>query len=170
MSAQRVSALGAELCSVVDGRRLDDNAQMLLRFDGGARGGLWASQAAPGHANELRLRVYGSLGGLGWRQQQPDQLLWTPLGQPTQILQRGGPGAGAAATRIPGGHPEGYLEAFAMLYSEVAQHLRAARPGGPPADPAAQVPGLEDGLRGLLFIEAAVASSQRGGRWVRLPA
>ena len=173
VSGQRVSALCAELSSVVDGRRLDDNAQMLLRFDGGARGGLWASQVAPGHANDLRLRVYGSLGGLDWRQQQPDQLLWTPLGQPTQILQRGGPGAGAAATRItriPGGHPEGYLEAFATLYSEVAQHLRAARPGGPEADPAAQFPGVADGLRGLLFIEAAVASSQRGGRWVRLPA
>ena len=173
VSGQRVSALCAELSSVVDGRRLDDNAQMLLRFDGGARGGLWASQVAPGHANDLRLRVYGSLGGLDWRQQQPDQLLWTPLGQPTQILQRGGPGAGAAATRvtrIPGGHPEGYLEAFATLYSEVAQHLRAARPGGPEADPAAQFPGVADGLRGLLFIEAAVASSRRGGRWVQLPA
>ena len=173
VSGQRVSALCAELSSVVDGRRLDDNAQMLLRFDGGARGGLWASQVAPGHANDLRLRVYGSLGGLDWRQQQPDQLLWTPLGQPTQILQRGGPGAGAAATRItriPGGHPEGFLEAFATLYSEVAQHLRAARPGGPEADPAAQFPGVADGLRGLLFIEAAVASSRRGGRWVQLPA
>ncbi len=144
-----------------------------LRFAGGARSGLWASQVAHGHANDLRLRVYGSRGGLDWRQQQPDQLLWTPLGQPTQILQRGGPGIGAAATRItriPGGHPEGYLEAFATLYSEVAQHLLAARKRGPELDKAVQVPGLEDGLRGVLFIEAAVASSKRGGRWVRLPA
>ena len=168
-----MSELCAELSSFVDGRLLDDNAQMLLRFTGGARGGLSASQVAPGYANDLRLRVYGGRGGLDWRQQQPDQLLWTPLGQPTQILQRGGPGIGAAATRItriPGGHPEGYLEAFATLYSELAQHLRAARKRGPKLDKAVQVPGLEDGLRGVLFIEAAVASSRRGGRWVRLPA
>ena len=173
VSGQQVSELCAELGSFVDGRALDDNAQMLLRFAGGARGGLWASQVAPGHANDLRLRVYGSKGGLDWRQEQPNQLLWTPLGQPTQILQRGGAGIGAAAariTRIPGGHPEGYLEAFATIYSEVAQQLRAARPRGPQADKAVQVPGLADGLRGMQFIEAAVASSKRGGRWVRLPA
>ena len=173
VSGQQVSELCAELGSFVDGRALDDNAQMLLRFAGGARGGLWASQVAPGHANDLRLRVYGSKGGLDWRQEQPNQLLWTPLGQPTQILQRGGAGIGAAAariTRIPGGHPEGYLEAFATISSEVAQQLRAARPRGPQADKAVQVPGLADGLRGMQFIEAAVASSKRGGRWVRLPA
>ena len=172
VSGLLVSELCADLGSFVDGRALDDNAQMLLRFAGGARGGLWASQVAPGHANDLRLRVYGSQGGLDWRQEQPNQLLWTPLGQPTQILQRGGPGLGAAATRItriPGGHPEGYLEAFATLYGEVAQHLRAARRRGPKADQAAQFPGLADGLRGMQFIEAAVASSKRGGRWVRLP-
>jgi predicted dehydrogenase len=172
VSGQRVSELCADLASLVEGRALDDQVQMLLRFANGARGGLWASQVAPGHANDLQLRVYGSQGALAWRQEQPEQLLFTPLGRPTQLLRRGGPDAASAAarvTRIPGGHPEGYLEAFATIYSEVAQHLRAARPRGPQPDPAAHFPSIADGLRGMQFIEAAVTSSRRGGRWARLP-
>ena len=104
----------------------------------------------------------------------PNQLRFTPLGQPTQLLERGGAGfleAGARINRIPGGHPEGYLEAFASLYGEIAQHLRAARPGRKPARPdkACHFPTIADGLRGVQFIEAVQRSSRQGGRWVKLP-
>ena len=164
--------LCAELSTFVKGRRLDDDAQVLLRYANGARGMLWASQVAPGHENALRLRAYGSKGGIEWQQEHPNQLRWAPLGEPVQILSRGSAGANAAAarvTRIPAGHPEGYLEGFATLYSEIAQVIRAARRGGPKADKAAHFPNLVDGLKGVQFIEAVVASSRRGGRWVRLP-
>ncbi len=164
--------LCAELSTFVEGRRLDDNVQVMLRFAGGARGALWASQVAPGNENNLRLRVYGSKGGVEWHQEQPNQLRWSPFGQPTQTISRASGAANADAarvTRIPAGHPEGYLEAFATLYGEIAQAIRAARPGGAKADEAAQFPGPVDGVRGVEFIEAAVASSARGGRWVKLP-
>jgi predicted dehydrogenase len=165
--------LCAELSTFVDGRRLDDNVQMMLRFAGGARGALWASQVAPGNENNLRLRVYGSRGGIEWHQEQPNQLRWSPLGQPTQTISRATGAANADAarvTRLPAGHPEGYLEAFATLYGEIAQVIRAARPGAAQLDPPVQFPGIVDGVRGVEFIEAAVASSARGGRWMKLPA
>lgn len=165
--------LCAELSSFVPGRPIDDNAQVLLRYASGARGAIWASQVAPGHLNDLRLRVYGSKGGIEWRQEQPNQLRYTPLGQPSQVLERGGAGfgeAGARLNRIPGGHPEGYLEAFASLYAEVAQQLRAARRGGRKTDKACHFPTIADGLRGVQFIEAVQRSSRLGGRWVKLPA
>jgi predicted dehydrogenase len=166
-----VESLAAELSTFVPGRAVDDNVQVMLRYQGGARGMLWASQVAPGHANDLRIRVYGSQGSIQWRQEQPNELLYTPLGEPTRILARGGAGANAAAarmTRIPGGHPEGYLEAFAGLYSEVAEHLQAARgaPGKATAPAPAQFPTIEDGLRGVLFIETVQASARAGGSWV----
>ena len=167
--------LCADLSRFVKGRQLDDNAQVMLRYRGGARGLLWASQVAPGNENNLRLRVYGSKGGIEWRQEQPNQLHWSPFGQPTQVIGRATGAANAAAarvSRIPSGHPEGYLEGFATLYAEIAQAIRAARPGGPKArdvDRAAHFPTLIDGLKGVEFIEAVVRSSTRGGRWVRLP-
>jgi predicted dehydrogenase len=164
--------LCADLSRFVKGRALDDNAQVMLRYAGGARGLLWASQVAPGNQNNLRLRVYGSLGGIDWRQEQPNQLWWSPFGQPTQLLERGTTAANAAATRvsrIPPGHPEGYLEGFATLYAEIAQAIRATRPGGPKADSAVEFPTLADGLKGVEFVEAVLRSSARGGRWVRMP-
>ena len=169
----QVSELCAELTTFVAGRRLDDNVQVMLRFAGGARGALWASQVAPGNENNLRLRVYGSRGGIEWHQEQPNQLSFSPFGEPTQTIARAGSGAAAAAarvTRLPAGHPEGYLEAFATIYGEIAQAIRARRKGGAKADPAVEFPGLADGLAGVEFIAAAVASAQGGGRWVRLPA
>ena len=164
--------LCADLSRFVKGRALDDNAQVMLRYRGGARGLLWASQVAPGNQNNLRLRVYGSKGGIDWCQEQPNQLRWSPFGQATQTIERATAAANAAAarvSRIPSGHPEGYLEGFATLYAEIAQAIRAARPSGPKADRAAHFPTLDDGLAGVQFIEAVVASSARGGRWVRLP-
>ncbi len=167
----RVEALAAELTAFVPGRRLDDNAHMLLRFAGGARGMLWCSQVAPGNENGLRLRVYGARGGLEWAQEQPNTLLHAPFGEAPRAIRRGGAGASPAAahaTRIPSGHPEGYLEAFAQLYRDFAEQIVAAREGRA-ADPACQqVPGTEEGMRGMRFIAAAVASSQAGAVWVTL--
>ena len=175
-----VSELCAELSTFVAGRKLDDNAQVMLRFEGGARGALWASQVAPGNENNLRIRIYGSLGGLEWRQEHPNQLRWSPLNQTTQTIARATASASADAarvTRIPAGHPEGYLEAFGTLYREVAQAIHVARAvsagkskKNAKLDAAVQFPTVADGVRGVAFIQAVVNSSARGGRWVRLPA
>ena len=126
--------LAADVHTFVQGRQLDDNAHVMLRFQGGARGMLWCSQVAPGHENGLKVRVYGTKGGLEWVQADPTYLWYTPLGKPKQLLTRGGAGAGAAAgrvTRIPSGHPEGYLEAFATIYTEAARAIIAKRNGKP---------------------------------------
>jgi predicted dehydrogenase len=164
-----LDAVCADLTSFVAGRRLDDNAQILLRFQGGARGALWASQVAPGNENGLRLRVYGTKGGLEWHQENPNELWYAPFGQPPRRLTRGGPGAGPAAarvTRIPAGHPEGYLEGFATIYTEMAHAIRAARQGKVTGGEVL-FPTVEDGLRGMEFIDAAVRSSAQGAVWVR---
>jgi predicted dehydrogenase len=171
VTGRQVAELCAELSTFVGGRRLDDDAQVLLRFDNGARGMLWASQVAPGNRNGLRLRVYGTRGGLEWFQEQPEDLRFTPLGEAPRLIGRGTGAAGEAArrvTRTPAGHPEGYLEAFATIYGEVAQALLARRDPAHVLDPAVSFPTIADGVRGVAFVEAAVASSQDGGRWVRL--
>jgi predicted dehydrogenase len=167
-----VTELLAELTAFVPGRRLDDNAHVMLRYANGARGTLWASQVAPGNENNLRLRVYGSKGGLEWRQEHPNQLQWSPFGQPTQTISRGTGAVGADAsrvTRIPSGHPEGYLEAFATLYSEIGADIRSRRAKAPKRDKAVQFPTVADGVKGVAFVEAVVASSSKGGKWVKLP-
>lgn len=166
-----VDSLAADLTAFVPGRRLDDNAHMLLRFAGGARGALWSSQVAVGQENALRLRVYGSKGGLEWAQEQPNALLFTPFGEPPRLIRRAGAGSGpvaAHASRIPSGHPEGYLEAFAQLYRDFAEQV-AARTEGRAPDPASLlVPGIEAGVRGMRFIAAAVASSAADAAWTRI--
>jgi predicted dehydrogenase len=165
-----LDALSADLTSFVKGRPLDDNVHVMLRFKGGAKGMLWASQVAPGNENNLKLRVYGTRGGLEWWQEHPNQLIWSPFNKPPQTLGRGtgavGP-AGARMTRVPPGHPEGYLEGFANIYSEVAAAIRAAR-GKKKVDPAVMFPTVEDGVRGVAFIEAAVKSSAKDGKWVKV--
>ncbi|WP_428698325.1 Gfo/Idh/MocA family protein [Stappia sp.] len=163
--------LAADLTTFVDGRKLDDNVHVMLRFSGGARGMLWASQVAPGNENGLRLRVYGEKGGLEWEQEQPNHLWYTPFGEEKRLITRGGAGAGAAAarvSRIPAGHPEGYLEGFANIYQEAARAIRAARDGGGRPDPDVLYPTVSDGLAGMAFIDACVRSSARNGQWVRL--
>jgi predicted dehydrogenase len=165
-----VSELSAELTSFGAGRQLDDNVQIALRYAGGARGALWASQVAPGNENGLRIRVYGTKGGLHWVQANPNEMLWSPLGQSTRIVTRGGPDSGAAAarvTRIPPGHPEGYLEGFANIYGEVAAAIKAARAGKKPPK-GVHFPTIDDGVKGLAFIEAAVKSSKANGKWTKL--
>src|ERR1700733_2178790 len=165
-----LSELAAELTSFGAGRRLDDNVQIMLRYANGARGALWASQVAPGHENGLRLRIYGTKGGLLWVQADPNEMLFSPLGQSTRIVTRGGPDAGDAAarvTRIPPGHPEGYLEGFANIYSEIGLAIKAARSGRKPPE-GVHFPTIEDGVKGLAFVEAAVKSSKANGAWVKL--
>ena len=169
----RCESVAADLTTFVPGRALDDNAQMLLRFEGGARGALWSSQVAPGNENGLRLRVYGERGGLEWAQEQPNQLRHSPFGEPSRLICRAGAGAGpeaAHASRIPAGHPEGYLEAFAQLYRDFADQLEARRDRRPP-DPASMlVPGIEAGIRGMRFIAAALASAGANSCWTGLDA
>ena len=161
--------LAADLGRFVAGRRLDDNAHILLRYENGARGMLWASQVAPGNENGLRLRVYGEKAGLEWSQEHPNQLRFAPVGQPPRVLSRGGPNLSPAAsrgTRIPSGHPEGYLEAFANLYRDLAEQIRARRAKRAPDLAALLVPTVEDGAHGVRFIHAAVESSANNGAWV----
>ncbi len=169
------AALSADLDSFVHGRQLDDNVQVMLRFrarDGApaAKGMLWASQVAPGNENGLKLRVYGTRAGIEWVQADPNYLWFSPLGEPKRLITRGGAGAGAASarvTRIPGGHPEGYLEGFATIYTEAAVAIRARRAGAPvPAE--VMFPTVADGVDGMRFIDACVRSSRANGAWTPL--
>lgn len=166
----KLERLAADLQSFVSGRALDDNGHVMLRYAGGARGLLWCSQVAPGNENGLRLRVYGEKGGLEWAQENPNQLWFTPFGEPKRLLTRGGAGTGPAAARmcrIPPGHPEGYLEGFANIYSEAAIAIEAHRTGAP-VPPEVQFQTVQDGLEGVQFVDACVRSSKRDGAWVGL--
>ena len=161
----KTQSLAADLSSNVAGRALDDNANILLRFQGGAKGILWASQVAVGNENNLVLRVYGSKGGLEWHQENPNQLWFTPLNQPKQLHTRGGAGATEAAnrvSRIPGGHPEGYLEGFATIYKEAADIIRGTHIGD------THLPTIHDGVEGMRFIEACVNSHRNDATWEAL--
>jgi predicted dehydrogenase len=162
--------VAAEMTTFVKGRKVDDNVNALLRYRGGARGMLWASQVAPGNENGLKLRVYGTKGGLEWVQADPNYLWFTPFGQEKRLITRGGAGAGAAAgrvTRVPPGHPEGYLEGFANIYTEAARAIKARR-SGKRAEKDVLFPGIADGVAGMAFIEACKKSSARNGRWVKV--
>lgn len=168
ISGLELAAVSADLTSFVPGRRLDDNAHVLLRYTNGARGMLWSSQVAPGNENALRVRIYGTKAGLAFSQENPNELWFTPLGGQPRLITRGGPGGGAAAgraTRIPAGHPEGYLEGFAQLYRDVAEQIQARWEDRNPDPLACWVPTVEDGARGMKFIEAVVESSRADGRW-----
>lgn len=170
VSGLTLDSLAADLDAFVEGRRVDDNAHVMLRFQGGAKGMLWCSQVAPGNENGLRLRIYGEKGGLEWEQENPNYLWYTPFGEPKRLITRNGAGAGAAAarvSRIPGGHPEGYLEAFATIYTEAALAIQAFRAGAA-VDRAVTFPTIDDGVRGVAFVEACVASSKQNGAWVKV--
>lgn len=170
VSGLKVESLAADLQSFVPGRPVDDNGHVLLRYENGARGMLWCSQVAPGNENGLRLRIYGTKGGLEWGQENPNELWFTPFGEPKRLITRGGAGASEAGnrlTRVPPGHPEGYLEGFANVYSEAAAAIIAARSGE--AAPAGTLyPTVEDGLEGVQFVDACVRSSGRNAAWVKL--
>ena len=166
-----LEALAAELSTFVAGRRLDDNAQMLLRYQGGARGSLWCSQVAVGRENGLALRVYGDAGGLEWQQEAPNTLHVTAQGGAVHRYTRAGPGAGHAAgyaVRIPPGHPEGFLEAFAQLYADAAEQIHARLANRAPDPAAGLLPLGHDGAASVAFVEAAVSSSRADAAWTAL--
>jgi predicted dehydrogenase len=160
--------VAAELGSAVPGRLVHDYAHVLLRFAGGARGSMWVTNSAAGAEHGLHIRVFGDKGGLEWHQEEPNRLLYRPLGGFAQVLTRGRPGLSpqaARATRIVLGHPEGFHEAFANLYTDAAEAIVARRTGGKPDPLALDFPTVEDGARGVKFVEAAVASHRNGGSW-----
>jgi predicted dehydrogenase len=165
-----VVELSAELSTFVSGRQIDDDTHVRMHYANGARGTLWASQVAVGNENALRIRIYGTKGGLDWGQENPNYLRWSPIGKPTMMLTRGGfetSDDSRRVVRVPAGHPEGYLEGFGTLYSEIAQAIIAARTGDRP-DAEVMFPTIDDGVKGLTFIEASFESSKKGGRWTKL--
>jgi predicted dehydrogenase len=162
VSGLRVRELCADLTVHVEGRRLDDDVSVLLRFDGGARGVLKATQVAAGDENGLKLRIHGEHGGLEWSQMEPNSLLLRWLDRPAEIVRAGGPGlAPSTLTRLrtPAGHPEGYIEAFANLYRAFASQIRG---GGD------WFPSVDDGLRTMAFVEGAIENSASGAKWTSL--
>ncbi|WP_376706311.1 Gfo/Idh/MocA family protein [Mesorhizobium sp. ISC25] len=167
----KLEALTADLASFVEGRVLDDNAHVLLRYEGGARGLLWSSQVALGSSNGIRLRVFGEKGGLTWFQEQPNELIFSPLFGRTETIKRGADDLSEAAkvrTRTPPGHPEGYLEAFANLYRGFAEAIRARREGREATAIGLNVPTAYDGLKGVAFVDAVVDSAEAEGQpWLK---
>ncbi len=176
VSGLELDSLSADLDAFVPGRQLDDNVNVMLRFKPvgkthPAKGMIWASQVAPGHENGLKLRIYGSKGGLEWVQADPNYLWYTPFGQPKQLLTRAGAGAmpvAARVSRVPSGHPEGYLEGFANIYQEAARAIRASRRKGGRPDKDVVFPTVQDGVEGVAFVEACVKSAKKNGAWTKL--
>jgi len=167
----QITELCADLSAFVDGRLLDDDGNVLLRFDNGAKGILHASQIAAGEENDLNIRVYGTKAGLSWKQMEPNTLVVRWLDKPVE-LRRTGVGelypAAVAAARIPGGHPEGYLEAFANVYKNVAMCIQARIAGVEPDEIHTDFPTVQDGVRGMRFIEKVVASSKSKSKWTKM--
>jgi predicted dehydrogenase len=167
----RPKEVSADLSTFVPGRRVDDNVQAMLHFHGGAKGSLWSSQIAIGEENNLNIRIYGEAGSLTWHQENPNYVLHALLGEPTRILTRGGSGvtaATASGTRLPTGHPEGFFEAFATLYTDLAEQITARLEERQPAPSALLLPTCADGLAGVRFIEAVLASSANTSVWTPL--
>jgi len=167
VAGQALAEVAAEVGTALPGRKIDDYAHLLLRYEGGARGSMWVTNSAAGAEHGLAIRVFGERGGIEWHQEEPNKLLYRRLKDVPEILTRAGPNLGPAAarsTRVALGHPEGYFEAFANLYTEAAAAIVARRTGQAP-DPALDFPTVEDGTRGVKFVEAAAASGRNGGRW-----
>jgi predicted dehydrogenase len=163
-----LDSICADLTTFVPGRRLDDDGNVLLRFTNGAKGVLIASQIEVGCENDLRLRVFGTQGTLEWHQEEPNRLVHASIDGPARVLTRGSPWLGEAArraTRLPAGHPEAFLEAFANVYLGVAAHIRAVQAGRAPDPLEADYPRLADGVRGVRFIEKVVESAGSQAKW-----
>ncbi len=164
-----IEELCAEFTSFLPGRKLEDDANLLLRYRGGAKGVLHCSQISCGEENNLNIRVYGTKGALAWQQEHPNELKFVPKGEPAQILRRGNGYVSAAAkksTRLPFGHPEAFIEAFANIYLEAVAAIRARSAG---RKGAFDFPTVDDGVEGMAFIETAVKSAQSNGKWTRFP-
>ena len=164
-----VDELSADIHTFVKGRLLDDNAQIMLRFKGGAKGAIWSSQVAVGNENNLKIRVFGENGGLEWRQEDPNYLYYTKFGHPTQKITRGSGSASGEAnnvTRIPPGHPEGYLEGFANIYSDVYKRLFAQTNNQNYDQSNDCYPTIYDGVEGMRFIETVLESNNNNSKWI----
>ena len=162
--------LSADIHTFVKGRLLDDNAQIMLRFKGGAKGALWSSQVAVGNENNLKIRIYGEKGGIEWRQEDPNYLYYTKFGHPTQRITRGSDSISEEAkdvTRIPPGHPEGYLEGFANIYSDVYKKLYAQINNQKYDGSNDCYPTIHDGIEGMKFIETVLESSNNNSKWIK---
>lgn len=171
ISGHKVTSVCADLTAFVPGRPVDDNVHVMMRFDNGAKGMLWASQVAPGCENGLRIRIFGDKAGIEWAQENPNEMWFTPLGAPQQRVTRRNDywqsDVAIQGIRTPGGHPEGYLEGFATIYNDIATVLQAKREGKT-ADIASWIPGIATGVEGLKFITAVIASSEADSRWTEL--
>ncbi len=167
----KIQSLCADVSTFVEGRALDDDANVLLRFDKGAKGILHCSQIAAGEENNLSIRVYGEKAGIEWKQMEPNSLTVRYLDKPMEILRTGYGGLSDSAkahTRIPGGHPEGYLEAFANIYRDVAFCIQARKAGRAVESVYQDFPTVDDGVRGMIFIEKVIESGKKGAQWVEL--
>ena len=170
VSGLEVEELSSDIHTFVKGRLLDDNAQIMLRFKGNAKGSIWSSQVAVGNENNLKIRIYGEYAGIEWKQEDPNYLYFTKFGLPTQKITRGGSGASDEAnqvTRIPPGHPEGYLEGFANIYSDVSRELFAKINNQNYDNSKNCYPTINDGIEGMKFIEAVLDSSKNNSKWTR---
>jgi len=172
ISGLKITALCADLNIMVEGRHLDDDGNVLLKFENGATGVLMASQVAAGEENALKIRVYGEKGGLEWAQHEPNTMILRWLDQPAQIIRAGANYSGlssfeTANCRTPGGHPEGYLEAFGNIYRNFALTLSARIDGTQPTKENLDFPGVEDGIRGMAFIDNVVASAASTEKWTK---
>jgi predicted dehydrogenase len=173
ISGLNVEEVSADLTSFVPGRQVDDNVNVMMRFEGQAKGMLWSTQVAPGNENNLKIRIYGDKGGLEWNQENPNQLMYSPFGEPTRTLTRGGHGLCDEAlrvTRVPAGHPEGYLEGFANVYSDIADALLQCKAGASPESVMQLIPDIGAGVSGMKFISSVIASSKENGKWTKLNA
>ena len=170
VTQQLPNKISADLSCFVEGRELDDNAHILMRYESGAKGMIWSSQVAPGNENNLKIQIYGEKGGLIWQQENPNELILNLLNKPSRRLTRGSSFVGdqsARLTRIPAGHPEGYLEGFANIYREVADEF-SAKISGKPISKDILYPTSKEGLYGVSFIEAAIESNSKDSVWTDL--
>ena len=171
ITGAKLNELCADISSFVPGRKNDDNAHVLLRYENNVKGMLWSSQVAPGNENALRIRVYGDKGGMEWEQENPNYLTVDIFGKAKKIIRRAGNETidiGNRITRIPPGHPEGYLEGFANIYSDFAKQILAFKDNQKPEKDILLVPSIEDGVKGVKFITTVVESGSNGGKWIKV--
>jgi predicted dehydrogenase len=168
VTGDKVSEVAADVSAIVPGRTIDDNVNVLLRFASGARGSLWASQVAIGHLNSHRLRVYGENGSIQWFQERPEELLVIEAGQSPQYVRRGDPGTPSSSVALPGGHQEGFIEAFSQLYSDFAERVCARLENRSPKAASLFAPDAVTGTRVMAFIEAVLKSGQANSAWTRI--
>jgi predicted dehydrogenase len=168
VTGEKVSEVAADVSAIVPGRVIDDNVNVLLRFADGARGSLWASQVAIGHLNSHRLRVYGENGSIQWFQERPEELLVVEAGEAPRCVRRGDPGTPTSSVALPGGHPEGFIEAFSQLYTDFAERVTARLESRSPKAASLFAPDAVTGTRVMAFIEAVLKSGKANSAWTRI--